>query len=687
MFVQKIFAEGENHITIDTETAAVNTAQLPSGTELYDTPQFISDYTYDGELGNFTGGDATTFKLWAPTAERVNLLIYDEAGNVTETWPMYRQDKGVFSYSTDYDLTGTRYRYEVTVNGRTAQTVDPYAKAVSLNGMYSVVFAPRPTPAPLPNFGELKLPIIYELHVRDYSILTAGGMKNRGKFLAMTETGTHTADGQITGLDYLKSLGITHVQLMPIFDFSSQSVDEAAPETKYNWGYDPLNFNAVEGAYSTRPADPFNRIFELQKLIDCLHANGIKVIMDVVYNHVFQTGEHAFDKIVPGYYFRTGANGEYCNGTGCGNEIASERPMVRKYIVDSIIHWLTTYKLDGFRFDLMGILDIRTMQEIYREACIVNPDIFILGEGWDMGFHPQDDGANQRHADKLAHIAFFNDNIRDLIRGDNSPSHGFVNDGHDLEAGLMNGVRGGQNCGRPYLSAAQVVQYVAAHDNYTLYDQLKKTLPSASETELLRRSALATSILLLSFGTPFLHAGQEWGRTKQGASNSYNLPDSINGFDWQRVQANAQLTDFIRGIIKLRKHFAAIFNLTDYQSINRVFSILMQGYGCLAYRLNLGEDAATMASGSGASGMADAAGAEDASPAGSESYLYIAHNVGKEPIKNLPLPNGKYKVLVNTPEVNLDGLGEMTVEDGFGTVPPLATLVLLQQPETTQASL
>ena len=616
---------------------------------IYDDPKFDEYYKYEGELGNFFDGASTEFRIWAPTATDIKLVTFENDVK-SNTYDMARGDKGVYSYKLQGDRRGLEYMYEVSVNGKTSLVVDPYAKAVSVNGERSVVATPNPSSVKRPSGADMKNPIIYELQVRDYSINPNSGMENKSNFLALTEEGTKATNGQITGLDYLKSLGVTHIQLLPIYDFSKNSVDELNEE-KYNWGYDPVNYNAVEGSYSTNPKNPFNRIEELQTTIDTLHDNNMGVIMDVVYNHVFSTSEHAFDYIVPGYYFRLDEKGKFRNGTGVGNEIYSERSMVRKYIVDSTKYWANTFNLDGFRFDLMGILDVDTINQVYEEVSKINPNIFILGEGWNMGYHPNNDGANQQNANKMPNIAFFSDTIRDGIRGNNDPGMGYVNGAHNKEKDLIQDIKGGY--GRySYLNASQVIQYIEAHDNYTVWDQIRKTMPNDTEENALKRLKIATAIPMFSFGTPFIHAGQEFARTKGGNHNSYNAPDTVNQFDWDRVLQYSDNVDYVRELIKIRKAYP-IFNLKEYDEINNIFEVKYDGAGGVGYRLENGNQ-----------------------------DLYIAHNILENPI-TLNVANGTYNVLVKNQKADANSLETVIVTNNAIEVPALSTLVLVEKEDIT----
>ena len=502
---------------------------------LIGSKEFDEMYSYDGELGPIYSKDKTEFKVWAPTSKSVDLLIFN-GDEVVQKIPMTRGDKGVYSHTLDGDQLGNIYMYDVHFSDKTNRSVDPYAKAVTVNGEKSVVANPLPTGVARPESKDIDNPIIYELHVRDLSSQSISGIKDKGTFNGLVEKGTMTPTGQITGFDYIKSLGITHVQLLPIYDY--KTVDEKNPQSGFNWGYDPLNYNSVEGSYSTDPYDPFKRIEELQNAIDEFHKEGLGVIMDVVYNHVFSPTDHAFEKIVPGYYFRQNENGDFLGGTGVGNETASERAMVQRYIIDSITYWAKTYNLDGFRFDLMGTHDIETMNKIYTELKKINPNIFILGEGWnmDMGI-PEDQRATQLNANKLPNLSFFNDDLRDGIRGSVfiREDKGFATGNPTNEEFILQNIKGGEGL-KTYQSANQLIQYVEAHDNLTLWDKIKATNPDEDDTTSLNRHKLATTMTMLSQGTPFIHAGQEFARTKGGDENSYKSPDSVNQFDWNRVE-------------------------------------------------------------------------------------------------------------------------------------------------------
>ncbi|MCS4531582.1 type I pullulanase [Corynebacterium sp. ES2794-CONJ1] len=508
---------------------------------------------YDGQLGALYTPSATTFRLWAPTAATVTLYLRSEA------YPMTQGDHGEWETICHGDFHGAEYHFGLSFpNGTTTTSVDPYARSVTINGKRGVVVDVDTLLGPaqrLDSFTDPRTAIIYEAHIRDLTIGPNNGITHKGAFLGLSEAGTRTTRGNLSGLDYLSSLGVTHIQLLPIFDFGS--VDEAGDlsyNAQYNWGYDPENYNAPEGSYATIPGDPLLRLTELKKLIDALHARGLRVIMDVVYNHVYEAERHPFELTVPGYYFRTTSEGAFCNATGCGNETASERSMMRKYIVDSVLYWARTFGLDGFRFDLMGIHDVDTMNAVRRALDTVDEGIIIIGEGWEMGNHSQGvRGAHQGNAALMPGVGMFNDFYRDVVKGSN-----FIRTG----SGFISGASGDDarklfDALNP-LDPSHSVVYNEAHDNWTMYDKLRGTtgLEQAPEEEIAQRHTLATLTQYLARGMVFLHAGQEFLRTKGGDENSYKSPDSVNEFDYDRAQLFAKEAGFVRHLNTFRKKYS-----------------------------------------------------------------------------------------------------------------------------------
>jgi pullulanase len=541
------------------------------------TMEFDNRYYYDGEdLGVTYDKQRTVFKLWAPTATEVKLKLWSEKNPEPQMLSMTRAEKGVWTISVAGDLEGYYYTYLVCVNLIWREAVDPYAVAVSINGEYGVVIDLNKTRFDKPCLPPLSSPtdaIIYEMHIRDFTIHPESGVKHKGKYLGISEQNTKGPNGTTTGLSYLKELGVTHVELLPFNDFAG--VDERDPLKSYNWGYNPLHYNAPEGSYATDPADPYARIRELKQAIKTLQENGIRVIMDVVYNHVYIREESSFEKIVPGYYFRHDAHGMPSNGTGVGNDIASERKMVRKFIVDSVRFWLREYHVDGFRFDLMGILDVDTMNEIRKVADEIDSSILILGEGWDLNTPlPLEKKATIQNAVKMPRIAHFNDRFRDSLKGstfnlyDRGFALGSCHYREDMKRAIAGSVCLGRDMKGLFSEPVQTINYVESHDNHTFWD--KAAVCNAHESEEIRkkRQKLAASVTLLSQGIPFLHSGQEFYRTKQGIENSYNSPDSVNQLDWERKSEHEKDIRYIQGLITLRKYHGA-FRLATAAEIRK----------------------------------------------------------------------------------------------------------------------
>ncbi len=556
------------------------------------TPEFDEHYHYDGDdLGATYAKEKTVFKLWAPTATSVKVKLINDFGAEKGTVAMQRGERGVWSLTIHNDLKGYFYSYLVRVNYIWREATDPYSKAVSVNGQYSAIIDPEKIERhsyEIPALDSHVDAIIYETHVRDFSHHSNSGMNAKGKYLAFTEENTKTNKGYSTGISYLKELGVTHIELLPINDFSG--VDETVIGKEYNWGYNPRHFNAPVGVYSTNPHLPFNRIEELKELIKSLHKHGLGVIMDVVYNHVFQKELSNFEKIVPGYYFRYDANGMPANGSGCGNDVASERFMVRKFIVSSVKYWLEYFQVDGFRFDLMGLLDIDTMREIEHEVRQIRPDAILIGEGWDLHTAlPAEQKSTIANAHKLTGIGFFNDRFRDTIKGSNFDLKdiGYISgkrvEPHDFFQLVTN-----TGAGYP-LTPIQSVNFVECHDNHTLWDRLLVANGIEANELRQRRHRFATSIVLLSQGIPFLHSGQEFFRTKQGIENSYCSPDWINELNWDLREQHDETISYLKCLIQIRKSHGA-FRFRTREEIERHMKIIDMdvNYHALMYE-NVGE--------------------------------------------------------------------------------------------------
>ncbi len=526
---------------------------------------FDTDYYYNGDdLGANYSNNQTTFKVWAPLANHVSLLIRKH-GEKFSNFKMTRSEKGVYTITLNGDFELYEYRYKVTNSGVTSIVTDPYGKGSNANGKDSIVIDLNKTKIEMfennpPIYKNYVDTIIYELHVRDFTIDNSIQIKNKGKFLGLTEENVKTKGGNPAGLDYLKSIGITHVQLLPILDY--KTVDELEPLKKYNWGYDPQQYFCLEGSYSTNPNDPYSRIIECKKMISALHKSGIRVNLDVVYNHVYEYETSVLGRIVPNYYFRKKKNGLMCNATGCGNDIASERAMVRKLIIDSLTYLTKEFKVDGFRFDLFGITDIETTNQIIKTLEKINPHIMLYGEGWDMPTELQfDKKTTIYNSFKIPKIGFFNDFYRDSIRGSNFNNYdkGFLLGGSDkikgFEFAYLGSVIDLNDFKARFQNANQSINYAECHDNCTLFDKIDNCLgKEVSLKNKLRVLNLVNGTILLSIGVPFFHAGQEIGLSKGGLDNTYNLGDDINKFKWDILDERIDNYLYFKSLVNYRKY-------------------------------------------------------------------------------------------------------------------------------------
>lgn len=562
---------------------------------------FDDKYFYaNDDLGSTYNKDKTTIKLWSPIATKVTLRLYknlDNSSQPDKTIALTYGDKGVWSTTlTDQDYKGWAYDYQLEfADGHVTTTDDPYSTATTINGVRSVIEdVDNIKPADfikMPAFTKPTDAIIYEAGVRDLTADKNANVKHSGQFLGLTQEGTKTDTGYPTGLDYLKKLGVTHVQFLPMYDFGS--IDEAHPSNAYNWGYDPVNYNVPEGSYSSKPADPAARILEMKEMINALHKQGLRVVMDVVYNHVYGLDKQAFDKVVPGYYFKYDDNGNMVDDIKLGNAVASQRRMVRKYIVDSVKYWAKNYNIDGFRFDTMGVLDTDTMAEVYKEINKINPGTLIYGEGWEVKPNERPKEASYVHANLIPNVGFFGDNLRNAVIGE-SGSFGNARSGlaqgnltdkdkngvsHYQEdaAAFVKGFMGSQGFNKHnYLNPGQVINYSTCHDNLTLYDALKAHLPNANAAEFVKRAKLADSMIMLSQGVPLFHSGQEALRTKNGNANSYNADITVNEIDWKRVEQNKDLVSYFQKLVQLRKTCPA-FRMSTYDEIKKNITPIVQG--------------------------------------------------------------------------------------------------------------
>ncbi|MBR1592596.1 MAG: type I pullulanase [Ruminococcus sp.] len=506
-------------------------------------------YYYGGELGAIYSKEKTVFRTWSPYAESIKLNLYTDCicddfiscpmkntGNVWET-----EIKG--------DFEGFYYTYTVRIYGTEHETIDIYAKSAGVNGKRGMIFDSKKTnpenwdkssPVVLENYNDA---VIYEMHIRDFSTDISGDFRYRGKFLSFCEDNER--------LDYIKSLGITHIHLLPVMDFAS--VDEANPS--FNWGYDPLNYNIPEGSYSTDPFDGRKRVKELKELILSAHKKNLGIILDVVYNHTFSAENSPFFKIFPHYFHRHDENG-FSNGSGCGNEIATERLMMRRFICDSLCYIAEEYKIDGFRFDLMGLMDIKTLNLCAERLKLINPNIILYGEGWTGGISSLDEKfrAMQKNAGLLPDFAMFSDYIRDTVKGSvfNDLDTGYVNGNHIGAYERMKSALCGNTGYMP-------INYVECHDNLTFYDKLKISMPCADEDDIISADKMGAAIIILSQGIPFIQAGQEFLRSKPTDGgyehNSYKSPDSVNSIKWDNLTKYRDISDYYRGLFAIRKKY------------------------------------------------------------------------------------------------------------------------------------
>ncbi len=545
-------------------------------TEIFDSKAFIEQYTYDGnDLGAMIQDGKTVFKVWAPTASAVTLNLFEDGGEgeAYEKLAMTKGEQGVWSAEAPCGH-GTYYTYTVETAVGTQEAVDPYAKAVGVNGNRGMVIDLQSTDpegfresAYYDQIDTYSDAVIWEVHVRDFSNKIASS-RYPGKYLAFTETGLTNESGVPVGMDYLKNLGVTHVHLQPVYDYAT--VDEASTEPQFNWGYDPKNYNAPEGSYATDPYHGEVRVNEFKQMVQALHENGMGVVMDVVYNHTYALDSN-LNRVVPYYYYRFNYDGTASNGSGCGNETASNRAMFRKYMVDSVRYWAQEYKVDGFRFDLMALHDVQTMQEIERAVHEVNPKALIYGEGWTGGTSALRDNfqANQKNIRQIAAsegaiggVAVFNDAIRDGLKGSvfDPKDKGYANGANSKTNAnkVIFGIQGGTKIAAVNwgVDNAMVVNYVSAHDNNTLWDKLALSNPEASDAEKLAMNRLCAATVMLSRGTPFFLAGEETLRTKDGDSNSYASSDEINNLNWEALTPDSEemrMMEYYRGLIALRR--------------------------------------------------------------------------------------------------------------------------------------
>lgn len=617
----------------------------------------------------------TKFTLWAPTAEEVRVLLYDSGneGSAYQTLSLEMGEDGIWNTSIKEDLKGKFYTFNVKVNGKwLGDTPGIMAKAVGVNGKRAAVIDLRSTDPEgwandvrplLKDYADI---IVYEMHHRDFSLDSVSGIRNKGKFLALTELGTTTSQGEKTGIDHLKELGVTHVHILPSYDYAS--VDESKPDkAQYNWGYDPQNYNVPDGSYSTDPYKPDVRIKEFKQMVQALHKAGIRVVLDVVYNHTFNTEESNFERTVPGYFYRQTKDGKPANGSGCGNETASDRAMMRKYMVESVLYWINEYHIDGFRFDLMGIHDIETMNEIRAAVDKIDPSIFIYGEGWAASAPQldQEELAMKANIYKMPRIAAFSDEMRDGLRGgwDDDRKGAFLigQPGHEMSIkfGLVGAVKHPQVINdsvnyskEPWaLQPTQMISYVSCHDDMCLADRLKATMPDATDEERASLHKLAETFVFTSQGVPFIFAGDEMMRDKKGIHNSYNSPDSINTIDWRNKTMHHDVFDYVRELITLRKNHPA-FRMGDADKVRQYMEFLpVEGSNLVAFIL------------------------KDNANGDSWKNIIVAFNSRKEPAK-LSIPAGRYTIVCKDEKIKQSGMGQVS---GNEIIVPARSAMIIHQ--------
>ena len=552
------------------------------------TAEFDRRFTYHGDdLGAFYHMDHTDFAVWAPTAIHVYLRLIAPDGNVS-LYPMTRGEKGVYRVRAEGNLKRHMYVYLIERDGIMVESIDPYGLSSDANSRHSAVIDVSEInkfedPGVSSVMNSPADAVIYECSVRDMTSSKETGTETHGKFISLSETGT-SFKGHPTGLDYLADLGITHVQLQPVMDFLT--VDEAHPERSYNWGYDPEQFFSLEGSFSTNASDPYARVIEFRKMIAALHAKGLRVTLDVVFNHMYDVGKSPFDRIVPYYYFRYNEKGWLSNGSYCGNDLDSTRPMMRKLYLDVIRLYMNLYNIDGFRFDLMGILDVDTMNEIYRTARSVRPDVLIYGEGWDMPTALTDEQkARIYNQHRMPGIGHFNDTFRDIAKGktgdDGKYDKGYLTGDLGMAFDMCSALSGNTK-GNPYFlrfdNPIQSINALETHDNATAWDKMHMCCAEEPRDVRLKRQKLLIAATLTAQGIPFLHQGMEFCGTKQDITNSYNSGDAINQMSWERMILNYDIVEYTKKMIALRKKYRAFRLSSGLQTEKHVSFSIADGY-------------------------------------------------------------------------------------------------------------
>ncbi|MGL4851291.1 MAG: type I pullulanase [Phocaeicola sp.] len=618
----------------------------------------------------------TEFTLWAPTADEVKLMIYADGQEspATQTVAMKAAKEGTWNTTIKEDLKGKFYTFNVRVGDAwLGDTPGINAKAVGVNGKRAAIIDWNETHPTgwendkAPTLNSISEAIIYEVHHRDFSIHASSGIANKGKFMAMTESGTLSAESLKTGIDHLVELGITHLHILPSYDYAS--VDETKlADNVYNWGYDPVNYNVPDGSYATDPYNPVSRIKEFKAMVQALHKAGIRVVLDVVYNHTFNTEDSAFERTAPGYFYRQRADGLLANGSGCGNETASDRGMMRKYMIESVQYWMNEYHIDGFRFDLMGIHDIETMNQIREAAVAIDPQVLIYGEGW-AAEAPQMEGdelAMKANTHKLPGIAAFSDELRDGLRGPFSDDQkgaflaGITGEEESIKFGIVGAIQHPQlnyelvNYSKaPWATEpTQMISYVSCHDDMCLVDRLESSIPDLKEGELKRLNKLAQTAVFTSQGIPFIYAGEEVMRNKQGVHNSYKSPDSINQIDWSYKAQHADIFSYYKGLIQLRKNHPA-FRMASAEMVREKLVFLpVEESNVVAFQL------------------------KDHANGDSWKDIIVILNAQKIAAK-VTIPTGSYSVVCKDGVINESGLG--SVKGSQVMVSPQSALIIYRQ--------
>ena len=574
-----VVLEGFNRINVDISDAT-------------DFPDFDKTFYYDGDdLGAIYSKEETKFNVWAPLASEVIVKIEINGEFVYRR--MIRTDKGVYRLTLQGDLLNARYHYLVTNSGIRSETNDPWGRGVSFNSEYSAVIDLEqvkaiPSVKPENKIERNADAIVYEACIRDFTEDKNTNIVNKGKFLALTEDGRKTVGGHPAGIDYLKYLGITHLQILPVMDFYGN--DDKDINKSYNWGYNPISFFAVEGSYSVKPEDPMSRLIEFKTMVEHLHKNNIRVVMDVVYNHLYEFMYTSFEKVVPHYFYRRRSNGLQACASGCGDDFASEKLMARKAILESLKYFTEVFDIDGYRFDLMGLLDVDTVNQGFAICKSIKDDVIFYGEGWNMGLElPFEKKACSENADKMPGIGFFNDLYRDILRGgnfrDNITTKGFVG-GNFSSNGYLDYLFKGSTLDNPikhrFLDCNQSLNYVECHDNNTLYDKLTFSNGYESKDTLLKRVEFANKMVILSFGIGFIHMGQEIGQSKSGLDNTYNVL-KVNNMNWKLVDERFDMVSRLASIIYFRKKMVSYFPGSRFDDIPHLFKVQYWNNSMIAY--------------------------------------------------------------------------------------------------------